>query len=347
MTAVLDQMEQLQKLDRDLRDASRLLGRKEARYLTDLYYQIQDFRTSAASQARAGEGEPNRVLTWCHDSMRRLEENIKRSLGEFSGSYCVGAWLQSITGIGPVISAGLLSHLDIRKAKTAGHFWRFAGLDSEDEWLGSEKSKAIVADIVGTSKVIADAHIDAAAARIRRRREYILNTAMFLKKTDAPPKITRELLTKVLSVRPWNAKLKCLAYKMCDCFVKFQNHKNDHYGKLYAKRKEYEQARNDRGELAGQAAAALSEKNYGKETEARKWYEDGKLPPAHIHARAMRWTEKIAFSHLHTVMYKDYYGEDPPVPYVFAKCPGDHRHFIAIPNYPHEFEGKGLVEMVE
>ncbi len=76
---------------------------------------------------------------------------------------------------------------------------------------------------------------------------------------------------------------------------------------------------------------------------------DGKpmLPPAHIHARAMRWTGKIFLSHLQNVMYWDYYETAPPVPYAFEKCEGDHRHLIEVPNFPHEFDGRGLKEMEE
>ena len=277
-------MEELHKLDRDLRDASRLLGRKESRYLTDLYYQVQEFRKASANQTRAAEDEPNRVLEWVYESMRRLEDNVKKALGEFAMSYRVGAWLNSLTGIGPVLSSGFMSHLDIRKAPTVGHFWRFAGLDPTVIWAKGQK-------------------------------------------------------------RPWNARLKVLCFKAEECFVKFQNHANDHYGQLYLKRKEYEQRRNDAGELKDQAEHKLATKNIGKDKDARKWYESGKLPPAHIHARAMRWTGKMFLSHLHHVMHVDYFGREPAVPYVFAKCQGDHRHLVPVPNWPFDGEGKGLAEM--
>lgn len=45
----------------------------------------------------------------------------------------------SITGIGPVIAAGLLAHIDIEKAPTVGHIWRFAGLDPTVTWGRGEK----------------------------------------------------------------------------------------------------------------------------------------------------------------------------------------------------------------
>lgn len=280
--------ESIQRLDRDLRSASRLLGQREARYLVDAYYAIQDFRIQAGGQVRASDesGEPNRVLHWVFDSMRRLEGDIQKSLGEFADRYVIGEWLQSIVGIGPVISAGLLSHLDVRDKKTAGHFWRFAGLDPTQKW--EKKTK-----------------------------------------------------------RPWNAKLKVLCWKAGESFIKFQNNKNDFYGRLYVARKEFEIRRNDSGECAEAAKAALSAKRYGAETEARKHYESGKLPPAQIHARARRWVEKLFLSHVHHAMYSDFYGAAPMQPYAFQITDQDHRHFIDLPNWPFESEGASLRELLK
>jgi hypothetical protein len=38
-----------------------------------------------------------------------------------------------------VLSAGLLAHIDITKAPTVGHIWRFAGLDPTAVWMKGEK----------------------------------------------------------------------------------------------------------------------------------------------------------------------------------------------------------------
>ena len=135
-----DLLEPIRRLTRDIKDASRLLGQREARYLVDCYYQIQDFRIVAAARVRGSdEDEPNRVLSWVFDCMEILENDIKRALGTFASEYNVGQWLQSICGIGPVISAGFLAHLDIRGCATAGHFWRFAGLDPTMKWVKKTK----------------------------------------------------------------------------------------------------------------------------------------------------------------------------------------------------------------
>ena len=75
-------------------------------------------------------------------------------------------------------------------------------------------------------------------------------------------------------------------------------------------------------------------------------YEDGKLPKAHVHARARRWVAKLFLSHVHQAMYEDYFGQPAPKPYVFEKCQGGHRHFIAPPNWPWTKGGRPLTELL-
>lgn len=82
---------------------------------------------------------PHIVLSWFDENYRKLEANLKKILHEYALSKPMGQWMLSICGIGPVITAGLLAHLDIRKAKTAGAFQRFGGLDPTQKWEKKEK----------------------------------------------------------------------------------------------------------------------------------------------------------------------------------------------------------------
>ena len=285
--AEVELIKAIARLSRDIRDAASLLGRSEARYLVDSYYQVQHFRIAAAAQIRSSGLEPHRVLSWMFESNRTVEDGLKASLGEFAGSYRVGQWLQSICGIGPVISAGFLSHLDIRGCNTAGQFWAFAGLDPNKKW--EKKTK-----------------------------------------------------------RPWNAKLKTLCWKVGESFVKVQNNDSDFYGKVFRERKDLEVARNESGQFEDQCKSILEAKKFNKETDAYKSYIVGKLPPAHVHARARRYAVKLFLSHLHHVMHMDFYGSLPPVPYIFDDKDSNHRHFIEPPNLPIEqFQGKPLSDMYD
>ena len=50
-----------------------------------------------------------------------------------------GGLVPTLHGVGPVIAAGLLAHIDITRANTAGSIWRFAGLDPTSEWKKGTK----------------------------------------------------------------------------------------------------------------------------------------------------------------------------------------------------------------
>ena len=56
-------------------------------------------------------------------------------------------------------------------------------------------------------------------------------------------------------------------------------------------------------------------KKIGKDTDAIKSYRVGKLPPAHIHARAKRYAVKLFLAHFHETGYRLHYGTEPPAPY--------------------------------
>lgn len=268
------QLEILQKLNKDIRTAAVMLSDQEARYLVDTYYQMQEYRKRTENQCRrldnTPENEPHETIRFFANNFDMLENQIKSVLQSYVKSKPIGQWLMSITGIGPVISAGLMAHIDIAKVQTAGQIQAYAGLDPTREWKKGE-------------------------------------------------------------IRPHNAKLKTLCWKIGQSFVKVSNNEKDIYGKIYKIRKEYEQAKNENGDYAEQAKLKLDRMKIGKDTEAYKWYSQGKLPPAHIQQRAERYAVKIFLSHLFSVWYEIDRGEKPPKPYAIAIL--GHAHEIPIPNW--------------
>lgn len=131
----------LERMSRDLVAASITLSPTEVRYLVDTYYQMQDQRMRSAAQVRemAKSGEPHKLLLWVSDNSMLLENQIKRALDRYSLDHPVGQWMRTITGIGPVIASGLLSHIDITKAPTVGHIWSYSGLNPTAKWLPKTK----------------------------------------------------------------------------------------------------------------------------------------------------------------------------------------------------------------
>lgn len=255
----------------DLKEATKTLEPREVRYLVDSYYQFQEMRKRSDNQVRMMEKEPHRVLEWVSLNAEKVESGLRAALGAFAKSKEVGRWSLSIHGIGPVIAAGLLAHIDIAKAPTVGHIWRFAGLDPTVTWERGER-------------------------------------------------------------RPWNASLKTLCWKIGESFVKVSNSDKDVYGKVYLARKEDEKRRNEAGEYADQATTKLERVRIGKDTEAYKYYSQGKLPPGHIHARAKRYATKLFLAHWHHVAWETTMGTQAPKPYIIEH--GGHVDFVAPPNWP-------------
>lgn len=259
--------ENIQRLTKDLKEASYILSDNEARFLVDAYYMMQENRKRSDNQVRsmAESKEPNAVLQWLSKQNNDLENQIKRALDAYSGAHPVGTWAREQQGIGPVIAAGLLAHFDIRKAPTNGHFWSFAGLDPRTEWKKGEK-------------------------------------------------------------RPYNAALKTLCWKIGESFVKVSGNEDAFYAQLYVQRKKEETEKNEQGAFAEQAKLKLEKFNIGKTTDAYKAYSIGKLPPAHIHARAKRYAVKRFLSDLHYVWFMQEYGKEPPAPYSIAHL--NHAHWV-------------------
>ena len=136
-----EQTVSVERMRRDIASAAATLSDDEARFLVDAYYMMQDDRKRSHSQVKAlGEdAEPNSVLTWLAEQSGTLEKQIARALDKYTQAHPMGSWMREVYGIGPVLSAGLLAHIDITKAPTVGHIWRFAGLDPTLKWEKGQK----------------------------------------------------------------------------------------------------------------------------------------------------------------------------------------------------------------
>ena len=202
----------LRKMKKDLRDAAKLLQPHEARYLVDYYYQMQKTRIQSSNRIFAAGGEPSTLIEWLFSEQKAVEALLKAAMGKYAESQAVGLWSLDVIGIGPIIAAGLLAHIDITKAPTAGHIWSYAGLDPNTIWHGRVKGKAIVESIIGKSKDVSDEEFLSICAAAGRKPSSLRKMAK-----DA---LTKTSLVKALSMRPFNAELKKLCWKIGESFVK-------------------------------------------------------------------------------------------------------------------------------
>lgn len=128
------------RLDREVVLEARKLTNPEARFLVSNYYQAQEMRKRTDMQIRhLGDKQLPALLQYTADAFAVIEGQVNKALLGYAQSTRIGEWCLSHYGIGPVITAGLLAHLDIEEAPTAGHFWRFAGLDPTAKWEKGKK----------------------------------------------------------------------------------------------------------------------------------------------------------------------------------------------------------------
>jgi hypothetical protein len=141
MTDASEHLPSIKRLTRDLVRSSSLLSHQEARFLVDSYYVSQENRKRSNNQVRAMEegSEPHLLIGWLASQSETLEGQIKRALDVYAESHEAGRWMKSIYGIGPVIAAGMLAHIDIAEAPTVGHIWAYAGYDPDVKWEKGEK----------------------------------------------------------------------------------------------------------------------------------------------------------------------------------------------------------------
>lgn len=299
------------KLTKDLKDASRLLSREESIWLVNAYYRWQDERIAAASRLRLSKDEePNRLIQWTFDNMQIAENQTKLALNHFVKRYRVGNWLMSICGIGPVIAAGLLAHLDIRGKQYPSSFWRFAGLDPTAIWMKGQKRPWNAALkrlmwLAGESFVKVQAN----------KNDFYGKILVARKQTEWEQNLQgkfAEQATNAITVKKYDKSTTAYLFysgQISPSFVK------------------------ELLETEGSIPQGIKATTIGDEKPM--------LPPAHIHARARRVVQKLFVSHIHQVMHEDYYGVTPPKPYAFDHMEG-HHDFIEPPNWPGDHKGDSL-----
>lgn len=291
--------------DFDVNQICRDLTVDEATLLVRFYYSLQNNRVRLNNKNKAllrNKGIHSLLMDYFYQQFFDLEKKVPKFMKIFVKSYRVGNWLLSIRGIGPVLAANFLTSFDIRKAKSAGSFWRFAGLDPTVKW---DSKNHVWVD---------------------------------MSKTPPQP---------LSSKKPWSSFVKRTCFLLGLSFIKAGGTPEQNpYRLFFDKRKEYETKLNEAGKYAKAAEEILKTRNFDKNTEAYKAYSEGKLPPAHINSRALRYTVKIFLYHLYEVMHQDYYGRSSGRIYSFVLDEGK-RSVIMVPNWPGNFSGRNLRELYE
>lgn len=342
----ISELEPIQRLTSDLKQASLTLSPKEARYIVDAYYTIQDYRKAADNQRRSLEesSEPHSVILWLLKQHSTLEAQLKRALDSWTDAGIVSPWAKTIVGIGPVISAGLAANI-IHIPHTAGKIWRYAGLDPSQEWLGRERATTLVNGLWDEERFKEQSNQQSGeqsycmelVVQIAKKINYNPHNLWLIATQDregATVPASKKTIVAALAKRPFNARLKLLQWKIGESFVKVQNIDGDFYGKIYRQRRDYEAIKNLKGDYAQQAKEHLERFNIDRNTEAYAAYKEGRLPEGHIYMRSKRYAVKLFLAHWHEVAYQEMYKKMPPKPYILEHSDGVHTHKIEVPNNP-------------
>ena len=300
------------KLNRDMMKAIRQGGGgvtdTEARFLVDTYYSMQRQRIRANNQSKGLERdakksgnttEPHEGIDWTMLQFDTLESQVERILRVYVEGHPMAWFFAQTTGLGTgVLAAGLLSHIDITKAPTAGHIWRFAGYDPTQQWEAKTKRPW-------------NAQLKTLCWKIGES---------FVKVSNNPS----ALYGHVYQERKAYEWKRNLAGANADAAA----------GALAAKRigKDTDARAWYSGECSASLAAEALERGdapTAKDCKAPDGQGTAMLPPAHIHARAKRYAVKLFLSHLQECWWEEETGTKPPAPYVIAH--GGHAHYIPPP----------------
>jgi hypothetical protein len=279
----------------------------EARFLVDTYYTIQKARIRNVLQAKGldrdavktgNDAEPHEALDRFAADFAIHEDNIKKILGWYVERHPMNWFFQNTFGVGPVLAAALLAHIDIEQCPTVGHIWSFAGLNPTMKWEKGQKRPwntglKTVCWKIGDSFVKLSGREDSYYSRLyvkRKAEEWRRNLAGEYQ-DEATRQMDLKKYSKATDQHAWYTGA-------CD---------------------------------PAKAAESLA---YGKSpTAASCKAEDGHgipmLSPAHIDARARRYAVKIFLSHFHECWYRTHYNQEPPKPFAISIL--NHAHYHAPP----------------
>jgi len=254
------------KLTKDIKQASKKMTTEEARQMVRWYYDWQQQRIRCSNQvvAAARAEQSSDCVSYLTDAIETIENRMAGMLAQFANASELGRWSQSHWGIGPVLTCGMLSNINISRCPYPGNLWSFAGLNPTRVWEKGQR-------------------------------------------------------------RPWNADLKVICWKTGQSFIKGcrrqeRGKSRTFYGLMYILQKAHYQKLNDAGQYRERAAEILKARKFSDDTNAKKAYLAGTLPPAHISAMAARWAVKMWLTHYWQQAWEiDNPGKAAPVAWILTQ----------------------------
>ena len=236
------------------------------RTLVDIFYDFQDQRIQ--TQLRIGAVKREHSLseedlsiygiTTIFENAQVFEKDIEKIIKKQLKNYALyNQYLEKITGIGPMLGAGLIAYVDdIEKFKHVSSLWQYAGYGMNRYCEICKKPTSIEVKY-HTGTIAKKLHPFEECPICQNKAITILQKRMLGYQSN------------------WNDRLKVLAWKAGSSFVK-QKDTNSKYRKLYDKIKKAEKRKHPKKIVK----------------KSKTLYNDG-----HIHNRTMRKVVKIFLAH--------------------------------------------------
>lgn len=276
-----------------------------ARFLVDAYYQMQHERIAMQGRERAQnqgvDRNPGRFIGVVSDFFASAETEIAGWLDKYSANDPLGQWARSQKGIGPVLAAGLLAHIDIERSNSVSQVWSFAGLNPAMVWEKGQK-RPFNANLKTLCWKIGESFI-----KVKSRDGAFYGQLFDRRKTYEWTKNTQGEYAHLRGKPRYNYGPSTESYKWMNAYYTASMHE-------------------------GAPVTRLIE-GANKMTEEERIAAGGvvMVPPQAIHGRSRRYAVKMFLSHYWQVGFELRYGR--PAPNVYVLEHGGHVDKIDPPNY--------------
>jgi len=320
----------LTKLHPELAEAATSFDQRTMRSVVDSFYQFQDYRIRCENRLRAAaEGLDSSspglaALEYMVQMAKYQEEQVKGLIKVWANNHPVAIWLQTIHGIGPILAAGFVAHINMDRVECTGDVWKFAGVIPGMEWVKGKprpwnaKLKMLLYKI-GESFVKLTNKEDAYYARLYKERK-VLETERndSGKYADQAVGYAKEARENILK-RKGNPDDYDFLKWLDGCFPAGSSAIYQSLEASVPVRKKW-----------------MDENDLGKGNGQRM------LPPSQIHGRARRFAVKIFVDHALEYWWNLERPQLPyPMPYAIAHL--GHAHLLRCPYNPESGKNRGAV----
>lgn len=318
----------------DIRIAAVDMSMVEARLVLRQFLELQPAQMSTKAHYKnlVKAGHTNSVMRFVKNSTEYVRTyQYKELLDIWTEKFPEARWAKSIFGIGSIIAAGLVCHIDFNKVKSPSSITQHAGQAPNSRKVTIEAAYALMEQ---SMELYGDTPKDTHIKWLCKQLDKDFNTFhKFCRKKGRP--YHWDQIFSAIRWPSYDPTLKHICLLLGNTFIL----KKSLYQAIYRERRDHwEIPRNEAGLYKKVAAKQLKMFNYKPWKDPYKCYTAGYLPDGHINNRARKYAVKIFLSHYYSVYYYIRTGEVPYNAYAIDILSGHKK--ILVPNLEKANEGR-------